>query len=74
MSLDAELWAELQAHGVREAHLLMLLRLLQIQRNGWWGWHYVHGMVEQCDARLVFPSREVEVERVSEALCGAPVR
>lgn len=68
MSLDPGLWAQLQAHGICEGHLHMLLRLLEVQRNGWYGWHYVNGQVTQCDARLVFPSREYEVARVSEVL------
>ena len=68
MSLDAQLWQQLQDHGIYEAHLRMLLRLLEVQRNGWWGWHYVNGQITQCDARLTFPSREYEVARVSDVL------
>lgn len=68
MSLDTRLWADLETHGVTEAHLRMLLRLLQTQRNGWWGWNYVNGHVNQCDARLVFPSREYEINRISDVL------
>lgn len=68
MSLNAKLWNDLQEHGVYESHLRMLLRLLQVQRNGFWGWHYVNGQITQCDARLTFPSRDYEVARVHEAL------
>jgi hypothetical protein len=66
--LDPTLWADLETHGVHEAHLRMLLRLLQTQRNGWWGWQYAGGHVKQCDARLVFPSREEEVSHISGLL------
>ena len=48
----------------------MLLRLLQVQRNGSWAWHYVGGQLSQCDARLVFPARGYEVARVCETLLG----
>lgn len=68
MSLDPGLWQALEQHGVCEAHLQMLLRLLEVQRNGSWGWHYVNGQITQCDARLTFPAREYEVARVSTAL------
>lgn len=71
MSLDARLWEQLQEHGVYEAHLRMLLRLLSTQRNGWFGLHYVHGQIRECDARLVFPAREYEVERVGDTLLGS---
>ena len=64
------LWQALEEHGVTEAHLHMLLRLLQIQRNGSWTWHYVSGQLTQCDVRLVFPSRSAEVRRVEDLLLG----
>ena len=70
MKLDPQLWAALEEHGVTEAHLTMLLRLLQVQRNGSWAWHYVGGQLSQCDARLVFPARGYEVARVCETLLG----
>ena len=68
MTLDQELWEALQEHGVTPAHLEMLLRLLQVQRNGSWAWHYVNGQILQCDVRLLFPSSAHEVQRVSETL------
>lgn len=68
MSLDPGLWTALEAHGVTQAHMDMLLRLLEVQRNGSWGWHYVNGQITQCDARLTFPSRAYEVARVRELL------
>lgn len=70
MPIDPHLWDALQAHGVTEAHLDMLLRLLQVQRNGSWAWHYVNGQLTQCDARLTFPSRGYEVSRVCDVLLG----
>jgi len=70
MPLDPQLWLELECHGVREAHLRMLLKLLQVQRNGAWFWHYAHGQVTQCEARLLFPPRESEVEHISAELFG----
>jgi hypothetical protein len=70
MKLDAQLWNALEKHGVTEAHLTMLLRLLELQRNGSWSWHYVNGQLSQCDARLTFPSRGYEVSRVCDTLLG----
>ena len=70
MSLDAQLWDGLLAHGVTEAHLGLLLRLLESQQNGSWAWHYVAGRLMQCDARLTFSARGHEVVRVAEALLG----
>ena len=66
--LDAHLWQRLEDHGVTQEHLALLLQLLEIQRNGSWSWHYVHGNLTQCDARLVFPSRPAEVARVGDCL------
>ena len=70
MSLDSQLWEQLQAHGVYESHMRMLLRLLQTQRNGSWAWDFANGTICQCDSRLKFPSREREVTRVCDALLG----
>ena len=68
MRLDPELWSTLEAHGVSVEHMTMLLRLLETQRNGSWSWHYVSGRLQQCEARLVLPSREHEIARVCAAL------
>jgi hypothetical protein len=68
MKLDPALWAALEDRGVSLAHLEMLLRVLETQRNGCWAWHYVNGHLTQCDLRLTFPSRRADVTRVSDAL------
>ena len=70
MQIDPHLWDALQAHGVTEAHLDLLLRLLQLQKNGSWSWHIVHGQVQQCDLRLVTSARPYDVARVSDVLLG----
>jgi hypothetical protein len=75
VNLNAHLWEQLHEHGVTEAHLAMLLRLLQVQRSGSWAWHYVNGQLTHCDVSLVIPARGYEVNRISEALLGRePVR
>ena len=68
MTLDPQLWTQLEAHGVTVDHLELLLRLLELQKNGSWSWHVVHGQVSQCDLRLVSSARAYDVARVSEAL------
>lgn len=68
MSLDARVWTALEQHGLSQSHLEMLLSLLETQRNGSVSWHVVAGRLSQCDLRLVFPSREYEVARVSDVL------
>ena len=68
MELDPHLWDALQAHGVTEAHLDMLLRLLQLQKNGAWSWHFVHGQLSQVDLRLVSSARAYDVARITDAL------
>ena len=70
MAIDPHLWDALQAHGVTEAHLDMLLRLLQLQKNGAWSWHFVHGQLSQVDLRLVSSARAYDVARVSDVLLG----
>ena len=70
MEIDPHLWDALQAHGVTEAHLDMLLRLLQLQKNGAWSWHFAHGQLSQVDLRLVSSARGYDVARVSETLLG----
>jgi hypothetical protein len=68
MSLDPQLWENLEAHGVAEEHLELLLRLLALQKNGSWTWHFQHGSLGQCDVRLTFAPKRTEVSRVGEAL------
>jgi hypothetical protein len=68
MSLDVQVWKSLEAHGVMQEHLQMLLRALETQRNGCLAWHFVHGQLSQTDLRLVFPSRRTELARVTEGL------
>jgi hypothetical protein len=73
MTLDAALWARLEDHGITVAHLELLLRLLELQRNGSLAWHFAHGQVSTCDMRLTFPSRRFEVSQVNTVLCqGVP--
>jgi hypothetical protein len=72
--LDVHVWEALEAHGVTTAHLDMLLRLLDLHKNGSLAWHFVHGHLSQCDLRVTFASRRAEVARVEEALLdGASV-
>jgi hypothetical protein len=68
MTLDPVLWEGLQTHGVTQAHLELLLRLLEQQRNGCFSWHFVRGQLSQNDLRLVFPNRSYEVQKVTEAV------
>jgi hypothetical protein len=68
MSLNPHLWESLEAHGVAEEHLELLLRLLALQKNGSWTWHFQHGSLWQCDVRLTFAARRTEVTRVVGAL------
>jgi hypothetical protein len=68
MTLDATLWEALQHHGVTEEHMAMLLRLLDVQKNGSLSWHFVHGQVQQVDARLMVSSRRMDLLRASDAL------
>lgn len=68
MSLDAKLWEQLEAHGLTQAHMDMLLQALSVQKNGSLAWHFVHGNLTQCDLRLTFASRRAEVARVCEAV------
>jgi hypothetical protein len=68
MSLDTHLWEALQAHGVTEAHLDMLLRALDLHRNGSLTWHFGQGQLSQCDLRVVMPSKWADMQRVSDAL------
>lgn len=66
--LDAHVWEALEAHGVTTAHLDMLLRLLDMQKNGSLTWHIAHGQLQQVDARLMVSSRRMDLLRASEAL------
>jgi len=68
MSLDVHLWEALEQHGLSEAHLRFLLRLLQCQRNGSFQWNYVNGHLTQCHAHMAMPSRSYELERIAACL------
>jgi hypothetical protein len=73
MSLDLRVWTNLEAHGVTQAHLEMLLRALETQRNGSLAWHYAHGALTQCDLRLVLPSGSYDISKATESvLDGMP--
>lgn len=66
--LDREVWEALEAHGLTPAHMEMLLRALELQKNGSLAWHFVHGSLTQCDLRVTFSSRRAEIARVCEAV------
>jgi hypothetical protein len=66
--LDAALWEVLQQHGVLEEHLRLLARALELQKTGSLAWHFAHGNLTQCDLRLTFAARQIEVTRVADAL------
>lgn len=68
MKLDPCLWEALVEHGVTEAHLEMLLRLLRVQRNGFVAWRFVHGHLTQCDMQMVFPSRAYDIQKITETM------
>jgi len=68
MSLDPQLWESLQGHGVTEEHLLLLLQILQIQRNGFLALHFVRGRVDHIDTRLIVPNRRVALTDTAEML------
>jgi hypothetical protein len=68
MKLDEHLWDALQAHGLSEAHLDMLLRALDLQRNGSLAWHFAHGQLCKCDLHLTFASRQRDVDHISEGM------
>ena len=70
MAIDPHLWDALQTHGVTEAHLDMLLRLLQLQKSGALTWHVAHGQLSQVDLRLVSSPRGYDAIRASDALLG----
>ena len=74
MKLDEHLWDALQAHGLSEAHLDMLLRALETQRNGSLSWHYAHGRLTQCDLRVVFGPGRGDATRVSESVLDSVLR
>jgi hypothetical protein len=68
MSLDTHLWEALEAHGVTESHMDMLLRALDLQRNGSLTWHFARGTLVQADLHIVVPSRQIELARVSDGV------
>ncbi len=68
MPLDERLWDALQTHGLTEAHLEMLLRALDLQRNGSVSWHFSQGRLHTCDLRVTFPSQSYVLRTVTERL------
>jgi hypothetical protein len=66
--LDPHLWTQLEGHGVTLAHLELLLRALELQRNGSLAWHFSHGKLSQCDLRVTFASRQADIARVCETV------
>jgi hypothetical protein len=72
--LDPQLWEALEAHGLTQEHLEMLLRLLVFQKNGSWGWHFRHGDLDHCDLRVTFGARRADVVEARKAVVdGASV-
>jgi hypothetical protein len=68
MSLDARLWEHLEQHGLSEQHLALLLRVLEVQRNGHLAWHFVRGQLDHVDVRVVIPSRRGALSQLEAAL------
>jgi hypothetical protein len=68
MSLDAALWEALECRGVTSEHMEMLLRLLEVQKNGQWTWHIMQGSLGPCDLRLTFSSRRADVRHVCDVV------
>lgn len=68
MTLDPQLWDALQAHGITAAHLDLLCRVLDLQKNGSWSWHFAHGQLSQVDLRLVSSARSYDTVHVCETL------
>ena len=66
--LDTHVWDALELHGVTPEHLVMLLRALELHKNGSLAWHFAHGHLSQCDLRLVMSSKSYEVSRISDAM------
>jgi hypothetical protein len=72
--LDVRVWEALEAHGVTEEHMEMLLRLLMLQKHGTWAWNFQHGSLGQCELRVMFASRRADVRRVCETVLESVAR
>jgi len=68
MSLDPHAWQRLQSHGMSQEHLDMLLAVLDMHHNGSCTFHFVNGMVQQADVRIIVPNRPRELERSTTAV------
>jgi hypothetical protein len=66
MAVSPQLWTQLEAHGVTQAHLEALLRFARCERNGHFTWHWHQGRLTQCEVLLVFPSKQMD--HINEAL------
>jgi hypothetical protein len=68
VALDAALWEQLEAHGVRVEHLETLLCLLALGKNGAWTWHMLHGQVAGAELRVAVGNRRAELVDLREGL------
>jgi hypothetical protein len=68
MLCPPELWTNLEAHGLTQAHLEALLRFLRCQQNGSFAWHGRQGQLEHCEVRVVFPGRAPTLRKVSDEM------
>jgi len=66
--LSPELWTQLEARGLSEAHLELLLSLLQVERPGHLKMDFVHGHIHQVNANIVVPSRRAPLSDLQEAV------
>lgn len=68
MALNPRYWTELEAAGVHDEHLRMLVLMLRAMTNGRVIWHIDAGTVRKCEMSLFMHGKPEEVGRVGEML------
>jgi hypothetical protein len=66
--LDPVLWANLEARGLSQDHLELLLSLLQVERPGHLKMDFVHGHIHQVNANIVVPNKHLPLSELREAV------
>ena len=68
MGFQVDTLTQLEACGVRQAHLEALLRFLRCQANGSFAWHAHQGALERCELKMIYSGKPHVVHGVSQAM------
>ena len=72
MAFNPQTLSQLEACGVTNAHLDLVVRFFLAQRNGYLYWCGRDGRLDHCELKLSFPAKAYETQRIGELFLPPP--